>query len=59
MPAWEYTLLAGERRHADGTEICPAIGHPRTGTVPLTRPLGERAVLDVLRGMPVTVTTTD
>jgi hypothetical protein len=43
--------------HAPG-EMCPAIGAPRTTTVDLLRPLGERAVLEVVQGLPVSVTIT-
>jgi hypothetical protein len=39
------------------TELCTAIGYERTATVTLTRPLGERAVLDAQTGRPVRVTT--
>jgi hypothetical protein len=34
------------------------IGHSRTETVTLARPVGERAVLSAQHGMPVAVTTT-
>ncbi len=51
-------LLPG-RRHGDGNEMCTLIGHPRTETVPLARPLAERAVLEGQQGTPVTVTVTD
>jgi hypothetical protein len=37
------------------TEVCLLIGYPRTATVTLTRPVGERVVLDV-NGEPVRVT---
>jgi hypothetical protein len=37
---------------------CNAMGAPRTATVDLARPLGERAVLEVTQGMPVGVTIT-
>lgn len=39
-----------------GDEACPAIGAPRTTTVDLAAPLGERAVLEVQQGLPVPVT---
>lgn len=44
--------------HADG-EVCPAIGAPRTTTVDLAEPLGERAVLEVRSGLPVPSTITN
>ena len=37
-------------------EACSAIGAPRTTTVDLAAPLGERAVLEVQLGLPVPVT---
>ncbi|MFC4064763.1 hypothetical protein [Actinoplanes subglobosus] len=46
-----------ERHHAEG-ESCTAIGHPRTASVELAAPLGERAVLEVTQGLPVPVTIT-
>ena len=49
-------ILVVERRHGDGNEICPMIGFPRTETVSLTRPLGERAMLEGRTGRPVGVT---
>ncbi|TDC27790.1 hypothetical protein E1211_28820 [Micromonospora sp. 15K316] len=42
---------------ARGTaDVCPAIAAWRTLTVPLDRPLGERAVLELQQGVPVEVT---
>jgi hypothetical protein len=38
---------------------CPAIGAPRTTTVDLAEPLGERAVLEVQQGLPVLVVITE
>jgi len=37
---------------------CNAMGAPRTATVDLAGPLGERAVLEVTQGLPVAVTIT-
>jgi hypothetical protein len=37
-------------------EACTMVGYPRTATVELDRPLGDRVVLEVMQGMPVTVT---
>ena len=37
---------------------CSAIGAPRTATVELASPLGERAVLEVQEGLPVPVALT-
>lgn len=42
-------------RHA-AMHACNAIGARRTATVDLAQPLGERAVLEVQQGMPVTLT---
>ncbi|BCL12889.1 hypothetical protein [Micromonospora sagamiensis] len=39
-------------------ETCPGMGAPRTTTVDLEQPLGERAVLDVQQGLPVPLTVT-
>ncbi|WP_319461997.1 hypothetical protein [Micromonospora sp. RTP1Z1] len=50
-------VIVIEHRHADG-ETCGDIGAPRTATVDLARPLGERAVLEVQQGMPVALTVT-
>jgi hypothetical protein len=44
--------------HVDG-EACTSIGAPRSATAELTRPLGERAVLEVQQGMPVPLTVTE
>jgi hypothetical protein len=46
-----------ERHHAEN-EACTAVGYPRTASVELAAPLGERAVLDVTQGLPVPVTIT-
>jgi hypothetical protein len=68
----DYTAEAVESDHAvvvivvahnsapplKANEACNAMGAPRTATVDLARPLGERAVLEVMQGMPVGVTTT-
>ncbi|MET7421560.1 hypothetical protein [Dactylosporangium sp. NPDC005555] len=43
-----------EHRYSDH-ESCTAIGGSRTATVELRAPLGDRAVLEVQQGMPVTV----
>jgi hypothetical protein len=43
-------------RHANGTlGACSAVGADRTATVTLAAPLGERAVLEVQQGLPVSV----
>jgi hypothetical protein len=39
-----------------GTESCDLVGYPRTATVTLKRPLGDRPVLEVQDGQPVRVT---
>lgn len=44
-----------EHPHEPG-QSCPAVGAPRTAVAELAAPLGERAVLDVLQGLPVPVT---
>jgi hypothetical protein len=49
-------VIVEEHRHA-GPEACTLVGYPRTATVELDRPLGDRVVLEVKQGMPVTVTT--
>jgi hypothetical protein len=68
----DYTAEAVESKHAvvviviahnsapplKPNEACNALGAPRTATVDLARPLGERAVLEVMQGLPVGVTTT-
>jgi len=51
-------ILMVERRHGDGNEICTLVGYPRTESVLLARPLGERAVLEGQQGTPVAVTVT-
>jgi len=51
-------ILMVERRHNDGDESCTLVGYPRTETVSLSRPLGERAVLEGQQGTPVTVKVT-
>jgi hypothetical protein len=43
--------------HSNGG-ACPDIGYPRTTTVELAGPLGDRAVLEVVQGLPVPVTMT-
>jgi len=48
-------VIVDERRHADD-ETCTAIGAVRTATVDLASPLGDRAVLEVMQGLPVPVT---
>jgi hypothetical protein len=50
-------IIIWERPHAQN-ETCPDIGAPRTTTVELAQPLGERAVLEVQQGLPVPVTIT-
>jgi hypothetical protein len=50
-------VIVRTRPHA-AEEMCRAIGAPRTATVALDRPLGERAVLEVQQGLPVAVTIT-
>jgi hypothetical protein len=50
-------VIVIEQRHA-ADEACPAIGAPRTTTVDLAQPLGERAVLEVQQGLPVPLTIT-
>ncbi|WP_328474128.1 hypothetical protein OHA21_14345 [Actinoplanes sp. NBC_00393] len=47
-------VIVVARPHAAG-EACRAIGAPRTATVTLDQPLGERAVLEVMQGLPVPV----
>jgi hypothetical protein len=48
-------VIVIEHPHA-ADEGCPAIGAPRTTTVDLAQPLGERAVLEVQQGLPVRLT---
>jgi hypothetical protein len=50
-------VIVIEHPHAP-VEACLAIGAPRTTTVDLEQPLGERAVLDVQQGLPVPLTIT-
>jgi hypothetical protein len=47
-------IVIEQRNAAD--EACSAIGAPRTTTVDLAGPLGERAVLEVQQGLPVPLT---
>ena len=45
--------------HPNGAAVaCSAIGATRTATATLTRPLGERTVLEVTQGLPVSVVVT-
>jgi hypothetical protein len=53
--ALAVVVIVIEQPHA-ADEDCPAIGAPRTTTVDLAQPLGERAVLDVPQGLPVPIT---
>ncbi|MEV4351307.1 hypothetical protein AB0J83_43175 [Actinoplanes sp. NPDC049596] len=49
-------VIIDERRYGDGyadDELCTMAGFPRTATVELAEPLGERAVLDVQQGIPI------
>ncbi|MET7965434.1 hypothetical protein [Micromonospora sp. NPDC005305] len=50
-------VIVIEYRHAKD-EACPAIGAQRSATLELSRPLGERAVLEVTQGLPVELTIT-
>ncbi|WP_262281702.1 hypothetical protein [Micromonospora sp. MA102] len=50
-------VIVIEYRHAKD-EACPDIGAPRSATLKLSRPLGERAVLEVTQGLPVELTIT-
>jgi hypothetical protein len=50
-------VIVIEHPHA-AHETCPAVGTRRTTTVDLAQPLGERALLDVMAGLPVPVTIT-
>ncbi|MEU1837472.1 hypothetical protein [Micromonospora chersina] len=50
-------VIVIEYRHAKD-EACPAVGAQRNATVKLSRPLGERAVLEVTQGLPVELTIT-
>ncbi|MEV4202024.1 hypothetical protein [Micromonospora globbae] len=56
--ATAVVVIVTGRGHGDGPQACPAIGATRTATAELERPLGERAVLEVQRGLPVPVTVT-
>jgi hypothetical protein len=55
--AHAVVVIVIEHRH-DGQAMCNAMGYPRTAVAHLTRPLGERAVLEVRQGLPVPVTIT-
>lgn len=44
--------------HVSTPVMCTAIGYGRTATLDLSRPLGDRAVLDMRQGLPVTVSRT-
>ena len=44
--------------HVGFVAACTAVGAPRTATVKLAAPLGQRAVLEVQRGLPVPVVLT-
>lgn len=50
-------VIVIEYRHAKD-EACLAIGAQRSATLKLSRPLGERAVLEVTQGLPVELTIT-
>ena len=50
-------VIVIEHPHAPG-ETCTMVGASRTTTVDLAAPLGERAVLDVVQGIPVPVVPT-
>jgi hypothetical protein len=45
--------VEGHSDRHDAPQICPAIGADRTATLDLSRPLGNRAVLEVRQGLPV------
>jgi hypothetical protein len=49
-------VIVREQRHS-GHEVCAAIGAPRTASVSLAAPLGDRVVLEIRHGQPVPVTT--
>jgi hypothetical protein len=51
-------ILTTKSRHNDGNDICTLMGYRRTESVPLIRPLGDRAVLEGQQGTPVAVTVT-
>ena len=40
-------------------ETCTQVGYPRTAALTLAHPLGKRAVLEVVRGLPVPVKKAD
>ena len=48
-------VIVIEQRHAEN-ESCGDVGARRSATVELARPFGERAVLEVQQGLPVTLT---
>jgi hypothetical protein len=48
-------VIIEERRHG-GAEACAALGYPRTATVTLAAPLGQRTLLQVTDGTPITST---
>ncbi|MFI6328545.1 hypothetical protein ACIBBG_09670 [Micromonospora chersina] len=50
-------MIVIEYRHAKD-EACGDIGAQRSTTLKLSRPLGERAVLEVTQGLPVKLTIT-
>jgi hypothetical protein len=52
-------ILVTEPRPGDDGLFCTLMGYRRTETVPLARPLGDRAVLEGQQGTPVTVTVTN
>ena len=45
-----------EEHRAGGEQACTAVGASRTAVATLSRPLGSRAVLEVVQGTPVSVT---
>ena len=49
-------VIVKSRPYAEN-QICTLVGYPRTAPVALARPLGERAVLEVMQGLPVPVKT--
>ena len=56
-PTAVVVIVIEHRNMTDGTNvICDAVGHGRTATVRLASPLGDRAVLEVMQGLPVPVT---
>jgi hypothetical protein len=48
--------IIDEHRHGNTPVACTAVGYGRTAAVDLSRPLGDRAVLEIRQGMPVVVT---